>query len=76
MPKLGVSIVFVGLQHSPPRQLQITLRPAFEQVFSAKQQKQTNYSLLAGLRARTNSRPRKRKAPQQFCVCDMRPAAP
>src|SRR5437667_4384694 len=42
--KLGVSIVFVGLQdiHPPLGNKQIQVAAAFEQVFSAKQQKQTN----------------------------------
>src|SRR2546428_7001538 len=53
--KLGVSIVFVGLQdiHPPLGNKQIQVAAAFEQVFSAKQQKQTNILYWQAYAART-----------------------
>jgi HflK protein len=53
--KLGVSIVFVGLQdiHPPLGNKQIQVAAAFEQVFSATQQKQTNILYWQAYAART-----------------------
>jgi membrane protease subunit HflK len=53
--KLGVNIVFVGLQdiHPPLGNKQIQVAAAFEQVFSATQQKQTNILYWQAYAART-----------------------
>jgi HflK protein len=53
--KLGVNIVFVGLQdiHPPLGNKQLQVAAAFEQVFSARQQKQTNILYWQAYAART-----------------------